>query len=62
MIVSILDAEGKSIVNKKIISKTKDHQFSSSNINSSESEEIIIRSDILKYLEYQVINLVRSKI
>jgi|TARA_B110000971_G_C19965202_1_gene479898 outer membrane lipopolysaccharide assembly protein LptE/RlpB len=62
LIVSILDAEGKSIVNKKIISKTKDHQFSSSNINSSESEEIIIRSDILKYLEYQVINLVRSKI
>ena len=60
--VSILDAEGKNIVDKKNISTTKDHKFSSSNINSSESEEGIIRGDILKYLEYQVINLVRSKI
>ena len=62
LIVSVLDAEGKNIVDKKIISTTKDHKFSSSNINSSESEEIIIRGDILKYLEFQVVNLVRSKI
>jgi len=62
LIVSILDAEGKNIVDKKIISTTKDHKFSSSSINSSESEEIIIRGDILKYLEFQVVNLVRSKI
>ena len=47
---------------KRVVSKTKDHKFSSSNINSSESEEIIIRGDILKYLEFQVINLVKSKI
>ena len=50
------------IVDNKIISTTKDHKFSSSSINSSESEEIIIRGDILKYLEFQVVNLVRSKI
>ena len=61
-IVSIIDSEGKYIVDKKQISKTKDHKFLSSNINSSESEEAIIRGDILKYLEFQVINLVKSKI
>ena len=62
LIVSVLDAEGKNIVDKKIISTAKDHKFSSSNINSSESEEIIVRGDILKYLEFQVVNLIRSKI
>ena len=62
LIVSIIDSEGKYIVDKKSVSKTKDHKFLSSNINSSESEEVIIRGDILKYLEFQVINLVKSKI
>ena len=62
LIVSIIDSEGKYIVDKKSVSKTKDHKFLSSNINSSESEEVIIRGDILKYLEFQVINLVKSTI
>ena len=61
-IVSMLDAEGKNIIDKMSVSKTKDHKFLSSNINSSESEEAIIRGDILKNLEFQVINLVKSKI
>ena len=47
----MLDAEGKNIIDKMSVSKTKDHKFLSSNINSSESEEAIIRGDILKYLE-----------
>ena len=51
-IVSIIDSEGKYILDKKSVS----------NINSSESEEVIIRGDILKYLEFQVINLVKSTI
>ena len=59
-IVSITDSEGKYIVEKKRISKTKDHKFLSSNINSSESEEAMIKGDILEYLEFQVINLVKS--
>ena len=62
MVVTILNKNNEELVNRKNISISKDHKFSSSNINSSASEENIIRDDIKKYLEIQVINFFRSKI
>ena len=60
--VSLEDNKGNIIIQNKVFSLSKDHKFSSSNINSSESEENTIKSDIEKYLQIQVVNLVRSKI
>ncbi|MAZ79964.1 MAG: hypothetical protein CMD72_04385 [Gammaproteobacteria bacterium] len=62
MVVTIFNKNNKEIVSRKNISISKDHKFSSSNINSSSSEENIIKDDIKKYLEVQVINFMRSKI
>ena len=60
--VSLEDNKGNIIIQNKVFSLSKDHKFSSSNINSSESEENTIKSDIEKYLQIQAVNLVRSKI
>ena len=60
--VSLEDNKGNIIIKNKVFSLSKDHKFSSSNINRSESEENTIKSDIEKYLQIQVVNLVRSKI
>ena len=62
IVVTILNKNNEELVGQKNISISKDHKFSSSNINSSASEENIIRDDIKKYLEIQVINFFRSKI
>ena len=62
MKISIYNKNNDAVVENKTISMSKDHKFSSSSINSSESEESIIRDDIKKYLEIQVINILRSKI
>ena len=62
MVVTILNKNNEELVNRKNISISKDHKFSSSNINSSVSEENIIRDDIRKYLEIKVINFFRTKI
>ena len=61
MVVTILNKNNEELVSRKNISISKDHKFSSSNINSSASEENIIKDDIKKYLEIQVINFLRSK-
>ena len=62
IVVTILNKNNEVLVSRKNISISKDHKFSSSNINSSASEENIIKDDIGKYLEIQVINFLRSKI
>ena len=62
IIISLFDKNRKVIIDKKIISMSKDHKFSSSNINSSESEEEFIKNDIRKYLEIQAINIIRGKL
>lgn len=60
MIVSIFNNSGETIIERKEISKSKDYVFSSSSINSSESEEAIIYSDIEKILQVEIINIIRS--
>ena len=50
------------IVNKKLINLSKDHKFSSSNINSSEKEEEMIQDDIIKFLKIQIINTIKTNI
>ena len=60
MRVSILDKNNNIIIENKVITFSQDHKFSSSSINSSLSEEEIIRDDIKKFLEVQVINILRS--
>jgi len=60
--VSILDKDNNVIVENKVITFSQDHKFSSSNINSSLSEEEIIRDEIKKFLEVQAINILRSVI
>ena len=60
MIVSIFNNSGETIIERKEISKSKDYDFSSSSINSSESEEAIIYSDIEKILQVEIINIIRS--
>tara|TARA_B100000767_G_scaffold134495_1_gene127614 strand:+ start:931 stop:1410 length:480 start_codon:yes stop_codon:yes gene_type:complete len=62
MVVSIFNKNNEEVVNRKTISMSKDHKFSSSSINSSESEEDVIKDDIKRYLEIQVINVLRSKL
>ena len=62
IVVTILNKNNEVLVSRKNISISKDHKFLSSNINSSASEENIIKDDIGKYLEIQVINFLRSKI
>ena len=62
MILTISDKNGDSLLDRKIISKSKDLKFSSSSINSSASEEKIIYSDIEKYLELEIINIIRGVI
>ena len=62
IIVSVSDKNGKYIIDRRALSLSKDHKFSSTSINSSSSEEDTIRSDIRKYLEIQTINLVRNNI
>tara|TARA_B100000989_G_scaffold166308_1_gene124371 strand:+ start:25 stop:504 length:480 start_codon:yes stop_codon:yes gene_type:complete len=60
MIISIFNNSGETIIERKEISKSKDYDFSSSSINSSESEEAIIYSDIEKILQVEIINIIRS--
>ena len=62
MILTISAKNGDALLDRKIISKSKDLKFSSSSINSSASEEKIIYSDIEKYLELEIINIIRSVI
>ena len=62
IIVSLYNKEREVIIDQKTISISKDHKFSSSNINSSASEEEFIKSDIRKYLEIQAINIIRGKL
>ena len=61
-IVSIYNKSGEAIIERKILSKSKDYSFSSSNINSSSSEEKIIFSDIEQILINEIINILRSVI
>ncbi len=60
MTISIFNSSGEPIIERKEISKSKDYDFSSSSINSSESEEAIIYSDIEKILQVEIINIIRS--
>ena len=62
ILITLEDKDGSTLFRNKIFSLSKDHKFSSSSINSSESEENTIKNDIKKYLEIQAINFVRSKI
>jgi len=62
ILISLENKDGLVLFKNKIFSLSKDHKFSSSSINSSESEENTIKNDIKKYLEIQAINFVRSKI
>tara|TARA_B100001769_G_C22046539_1_gene562510 strand:- start:52 stop:531 length:480 start_codon:yes stop_codon:yes gene_type:complete len=62
MIISVYNNSGEAIIERKEISKSKDYDFSSSSINSSESEEAIIYSDIEKILQVEIINILRSLI
>ena len=62
MILTISAKNGEALLDRKIISKSRDLKFSSSSINSSASEEKIIYSDIEKYLELEVINIIRGVI
>ena len=62
MILTISAKNGDALLDRKIISKSKDLKFSSSSINSSASEEKIIYSDIEKYLELEIINIIRGVI
>ena len=62
IVVTIFSKNNEELVSQKNISVSKDHKFSSSNINSSASEEDIIRDDVRKYLDVQVISFFRSKI
>ena len=60
--ISIYNKTGEAIVERKILSKSKDYSFSSSNINSSSSEEKILFSDIEQILIIEIINILRSVI
>jgi outer membrane lipopolysaccharide assembly protein LptE/RlpB len=60
--MTLKDKNGNLLIEDKEITVSKDYKFSSSSINSSESEETIVRGDIEKYIEIQVINAVRSKL
>ena len=60
--ISLYSKDKEVIMDKKVISISKDHKFSSSSINSSESEEDFVKNDIKKYLEIQAINIVRGKL
>tara|TARA_B100001758_G_C18406774_1_gene612631 strand:+ start:68 stop:550 length:483 start_codon:yes stop_codon:yes gene_type:complete len=62
VIISLLNKENEIIVNKKLINLSKDHKFSSSNINSSEKEEEMIQDDIIKFLKIQIINTIKTNI
>ena len=62
ILISLENKKGKILYKNKNFSLSKDHKFSSSSINSSESEENMIKNDIKKYLEIQAINFVRGKI
>ena len=62
IVITVLNKKNEVLVSRKNISISKDHKFLSSNINSSTSEENIVKNDIKKYLEIQVINFFRSKI
>ena len=62
VIISLLNKENEIIVNKKIINLSKDHKFSSSNINSSEKEEEMIQDEIIKSLKIQIINTIKNNI
>ena len=62
MIVSVTNDAGKVLIDRKYLSKSRDHTFSSSTINSSESEENIINGEINKSLEVDIINILRSVI
>ena len=61
-VVSIYNKLGEAIIERKILFKSKDYSFSSSNINSSSSEEEIIFSDIEQILIIEIINILRSVI
>jgi len=62
VIISVSDKNGKYIIDRRPLSLSKDHKFSSTSINSSSSEEDTVREDIRRYLEIQTINLVRNNI
>ena len=62
VIISLLNKEKEIKVNKKLINLSKDHKFSSTNINSSEREEEMIKDDIVKFLKIQIINTIKSNI
>lgn len=62
IVVTIFNKNNEELVSQKNISISKDHKFSSSNINSSASEEGIIRDEVKKHLDVQVIRFFRSKI
>lgn len=60
VIISIYNAAGEQIIDRKKLSKSRDYDFSSLNINSSESEEKIIFEDLEKVLYVEIINILRS--
>ncbi len=62
IILSLLDKNENKIIDRKIITFSKDHKFSSSEVNSSSREEDLIKDDIRKNLQFQVLNQVRNKI
>ena len=62
IIISIHNTAGEQIIERKILSKSREYNFSSSSINSSESEERIIFEDLEKALYLDMLNIIRSLI
>lgn len=62
LIISIYNKAGEQIIERKILSKSREYDFSSSNINSSENEERIIFEDLEKTLYVEMLNILRSLI
>ena len=58
-ILIIKNQNNETLYNKSVDS-SKDHKFSSSNINSSVTEEQIINDDILKALQINILNIIAT--
>tara|TARA_Y100000992_G_scaffold271627_1_gene212689 strand:+ start:70 stop:549 length:480 start_codon:yes stop_codon:yes gene_type:complete len=62
MKISVFNKSGESIIVEREVSKSRDYSFSSNNINSAESEERIVFSEMEKILHVEIINVIRSLI
>ncbi len=58
--ILIIKDKNNAILYNKSVDASKDHKFSSSNINSSVTEEKIIEDDILKALQINILNIIAT--